>query len=61
MILTLSETGPKEANFPPVLLIRHASADFDGDILLPIRRYRIKGKRRGLGRKGRGNCNVEFR
>lgn len=52
MILTHSETGPKEANFPPVHLIRHFNADFDGDVLSPLRRYRIKGKRRGLGRNG---------
>ena len=59
MYLTHSETGPKEANFPKGISADHdgdltsgCMADFDGDVLLPIRRYHIKGKRRGLGKRG---------
>lgn len=57
MYLTHSETGPKEANFPKGISADHdgdltsgCMADFDGDVLLPIRRYRIKGRRPGVSR-----------
>lgn len=59
MFLTHSETGPKEDIFTNGISADHdgdltsgCMADFDGDVLLPIRRYRIKGKRRGLGKRG---------
>lgn len=47
MYLTYSETGHNEAH-----LLTKQNADFDGNVLIPRYRYHIKGKRRGLGKRG---------